>query len=146
MPDHTICPFRLETFRAVLDRIIPADDFPSATDNGVDRFILDLCDAGLVAQPDGIVQGLAALDQATDGPFERLSAFEQDEILSGLDREEWFKMLCELAAEGYYADPANGANPDAISWKMVGYRPGLPEGPSGPGENPQDAVRGRLKA
>jgi Gluconate 2-dehydrogenase subunit 3 len=146
MPDPTICPFRLETFRAVLDRIIPADDFPSATDNGVDQFILDLCHAGLVAHQDDITQGLAALDQVTNDRFEHLSAVAQDEILSGLDQESWFQALCELAAEGYYADPANGANPAAISWEMIGYRPGLPEGPSGPEENPQDAVRGRLKA
>ncbi|MDE1994839.1 MAG: gluconate 2-dehydrogenase subunit 3 family protein [Rhizobiaceae bacterium] len=146
MPNPIICPFRLETFRAVLNRIIPADDFPSATDNGVDQFILQLCNTGLVPQQDDITLGLAALDQRTSNRFEHLSGSEQDEILSGLDHEPWFQALCELAAEGYYADPANGANPDAISWEMIGYRPGLPEGPSGPAENPQDAVRGRLRA
>ncbi|MDL2401658.1 gluconate 2-dehydrogenase subunit 3 family protein [Rhizobium mayense] len=146
MQDPNICPFRLETFRAILDRIIPADDFPSATENGVDRFILDLCNVGLVAYQDDISRGLAALDERTNDRFEHLSASQQDEILSGLDHEVWFQALCELAAEGYYADPANGANPAAISWEMIGYQPGLPEGPSGPEENPQDAVRGRLWA
>lgn len=146
MPDQTILPFRPEVFRAVLDRIIPRDDYPSATDNGVDRFILALFDADVVAGREAIDRGLLALDQTAGGRFEQFSAAEQDDVLKAHDRDEWFQMLCELAAEGYYADPANGGNPAAISWEMIGYRPGLPEGPAGPAENPQDAVPGRLWA
>ncbi|NTJ62875.1 gluconate 2-dehydrogenase subunit 3 family protein [Agrobacterium rhizogenes] len=138
--------FRLETFRAVLDRIIPADDYPGALDNGVDGFILSLWDAGLVADPQAINRGLMDLDAQTSGGFARLLPEEQDRLLAECKDEAWFHMLCELAAEGFYADPANGANPDAVSWGMIGYRPGLPEGPSGPSENPQDVVRGRLWA
>ncbi|NLS00735.1 gluconate 2-dehydrogenase subunit 3 family protein [Rhizobium sp. P38BS-XIX] len=138
--------FRLETFRAVLDRIIPRDEFPSATDNGVDRFILRLWDAGLIADTHGIELGLRSMDERASTAFETLLPDEQDLLLAQCEKEAWFRTLCELAAEGFYADPANGANPGAISWQMVGYRPGLPEGPSGPGENPQDAVRGRLWA
>lgn len=138
--------FRLETFRAVLDRIIPRDDFPSATDNGVDRFILALLAAGLIADPEAIRSGLCALDGRTSTAFEALTLDEQDRLLAECDGEAWFGVVCELAAEGFYADPGNGANPGAISWQMIGYRPGLPEGPSGPDENPQDAVRGRLWA
>ena len=138
--------FRLETFRAVLDRIIPADDYPGALDNGVDSFILSQWDAGLVADCEAIDQGLLDLDAQTSGRFSMLSSESQDLLLAEHKEETWFSILCELAAEGFYADPANGANPDAISWRMIGYRPGLPEGPSGPCENPQDAVRGRLRA
>ncbi|WP_267554303.1 gluconate 2-dehydrogenase subunit 3 family protein [Rhizobium rhizogenes] len=138
--------FRLETFRAVLDRIIPRDDFPSATDNGVDRFILALLDAGLIADPAAIESGLLALDEQASTAFEALTAEEQDRLLAECEGEAWFVAICELAAEGFYADPGNGANPDAVSWQMIGYRPGLPEGPNGPDENPQDAVRGRLWA
>jgi len=138
--------FRLETFRAVLDRIIPADDYPGALGNGVDAFILSLWDVGLVAEPQVISQGLIDLDRQAPRSFAELSAEEQDRLLLGRKDEAWFRMLCELAAEGFYADPANGANPDAISWRMIGYRPGLPEGPSGPSGNPQDVVRGRLWA
>ncbi|MDX3925888.1 MAG: gluconate 2-dehydrogenase subunit 3 family protein [Shinella sp.] len=146
MSDEKTRGFRLETFRAVLDRIIPADDYPGATDCGVDRFILALWDAGLVADPQAITEGLLALDRRTEHPFERLMPAEQDDLLSKCDGEAWFRVLCELAAEGFYADPANGANPGAVSWEMIGYRPGLPEGPSGPDKNPRDAVRGRLWA
>ncbi|TXH99726.1 MAG: gluconate 2-dehydrogenase subunit 3 family protein [Rhizobium sp.] len=138
--------FRLETFRAVLDRIIPADDYPGALDNGVDGFILLLWGAGLVTDPKAIDQGLLELDSQTSGGFAALSPETQDGLLAERADEDWFRMLCELAAEGFYADPANGANPDAVSWRMVGYRPGLPEGPNGPPEDPRDVVRGRLWA
>lgn len=146
MSDANTRDFRFETFRAVLDRIIPADDFPSATDNGVDRFILALWNAGLIADPDAIKQGLLDLDERASTVFEALPSDEQDHLLAKCEAEPWFRAVCELAAEGFYADPANGANPGAISWQMIGYRPGLPEGPSGPIANPQDAVRGRLWA
>lgn len=138
--------FLLQTFRAVLDRIIPADDFPGATAAGVDRFILELWDAGLIEEKDELIRGFAALDQVAGGSFELLPEAEQDELLQGVSHTVWFAKLCELAAEGYYSDPDNGANPGAISWQMIGYRPGLPEGPSGPPVDPEDAVRGRLRA
>jgi len=138
--------FRLETFRAVLDRIIPEDDFPGALQCGVDRFILSLWDAGLVGESEIIAEGLTRLEENVATPFAGLPSEDQDAHLAGLADERWFTALCELAAEGFYADPGNGANPGAASWRMIGYRPGLPEGPSGPAENQEDAVRGKLWA
>ena len=40
--------------------------------------------------------------------------------------------LIDLAAEGFYADPANGGNRDGASWRMIGYDPLLPARPSAP--------------
>ena len=31
-------------------------------------------------------------------------------------------MMVEHVLEGFYADPGNGGNRDAVSWKMIGYR------------------------
>lgn len=130
----------------MLDRIIPADDFPCATIAGVDQFIIGLWDAGLIDQKEEILRGLAELDRAAGGLFHLASEAEQDRLLQDVSNSSWFSKLCELAAEGYYSDPDNGANPDAISWTMIGYRPGLPEGPNGPPLDPGDAIRGRLLA
>lgn len=44
-------------------------------------------------------------------------------------REEWFARLCDLVAEGFYADPGNGGNEGAASWRMIGYEPRLPAEP-----------------
>ena len=49
-----------------------------------------------------------------------------------VEESDWFRQLVELTAEGFWADPGNGGNRDARSWAMIGYRHGLPEGPSGP--------------
>lgn len=138
--------FRTEILRAVLDRIIPEDDYPGALQCGVDRFILDLWDAGLIGQSEIIAEGLTRLDEEADRSFETVSRDDQDVIVAAIAEQQWFSALCELAAEGFYADPGNGANPEAVSWRMIGYRPGLPEGPSGPVQNDKDAVRGRLWA
>ncbi|MCM0019663.1 MAG: GMC family oxidoreductase N-terminal domain-containing protein, partial [Tagaea sp.] len=44
--------------------------------------------------------------------------------------EAWFARLCDLAAEGFYADPGNGGNDGGVSWRMIGYEPRLPDGPA----------------
>jgi hypothetical protein len=128
-------------FRAVLDRIIPNDDYPSATEAGVDRFILDLWRSGSEPSEVLVRDGLTTMAGFTNLPMD-----EQDRQLGEQADCRWFRHLCELAAEGFYADPGNGANPDAVSWAMIGYHPGLPEGPSGPPSDPRDAVQGRLRA
>lgn len=128
-------------FQAVLDRIIPKDDYPSASEAGVDRFILDLWHRGSEPSEALVRGGLMGI-----AGFAQLPVGEQDLKLSTQADCPWFRQLCELAAEGFYADPANGANPDAISWAMIGYRSGLPDGPSGPPSDPRDAVQGRLRA
>ena len=37
-----------------------------------------------------------------------------------------FARLVELAHEGFYADPGNGGNRDAVSWRMIGYETHVP--------------------
>ncbi|MEO5808440.1 GMC family oxidoreductase [Devosia sp.] len=122
--------------RAVIDRIVPADQDHSATGFGAltylaRHFAEDPADAALVRA------GLAQLPFA----FADLAEGQQDAELRQHETEPWFTRLCELVAEGVYADPGNGGNPDAASWIMVGYAHGLPEGPSGP-----DARAGRAPA
>jgi hypothetical protein len=117
----------LALLRAVIDRIIPADDAPGALALGSDRFVVarlaeDESDRALVEA--GL--GLLAPDFLAAPPD------RQDQLLSQVEGQPWFLRLVELVAEGFYADPDNGGNAGAASWTMIGYRPGLPEGPSGP--------------
>ncbi|WP_162275066.1 gluconate 2-dehydrogenase subunit 3 family protein [Labrys sp. WJW] len=138
----------------MLDRIIPGDDFPSACEAGVDRFILALWWSGSEPSAGLVAEGLVALGEkclaAHGRAFVRLASAEQDAALVEVAMKPWFRCLCELAAEGYYADPGNGANPAARSWEMIGYRHGLPEGPAGPPAGPPadspEVVIGKLRA
>ena len=112
---------------AVVDRIMPAD-----RDGGAIAFgALEYLDRTLAAHPKlgaAIASGLSRLPS----DFAGLDEAAKDAALADLGDPWWFRQLCELVAEGVYADPGNGGNPDAASWRMVGYEHGLPEGPTGP--------------
>lgn len=114
---------------AVIDRILPADDFPSATGFGAHDFILQILATDAVAVCEPIRFGLAELDR--DGFLDKKTN-EQDSALKSVADQPWFQRLIELTAEGTYADPGNGGNRDAASWKMLGYDHRLPDGPDGP--------------
>jgi len=91
-----------------------------------------------------ITQGLWTLElkptrYGATSTFSTLLASEQDrvigELLQGRSATLWPKeitpeafinRLIDLAHEGFYADPGNGGNREKVSWKMIGYDPGLP--------------------
>lgn len=122
---------------AVLEQIVPADRDGGAVALGapgylVRHFAERPADAAVIAE------GLTALG----GDFVALTAEAQDAVLRAVEGEPWFRLLCELVAEGIYADPGNGGNPDAASWRMVGYDHGMPEGPMGPDRRDGQPPRG----
>jgi hypothetical protein len=115
-----------ELLLAVIDRIVPADADPGALDLGTDAYVRRRLDAqpALAAE---IAAGLGAL-----GDFLALDAAGRDAALRAVESRAWFTALVELVQEGFWADPGNGGNRDALSWRIIGYRHGLPEGPTGP--------------
>lgn len=128
-------PFVHPAFRAVVDRILPQDDCPGALALGADEHARGII-AGDPALAASIRQGLDALEGAARDArgtgFADLTAAERDHALRAIEGEGWFARLAEIVCLGAYADPANGGNRDAASWQWLGYRHGLPEGPSGP--------------
>lgn len=134
-------PTSLSALRAALDRIIPRDEFPGATDAGADGYILRQLAGDCVLELPLIRDGLTCLDaeaRATGATsFASLGEKEQDALLAAIERGEvrtiwsvapiaWFARLVELTAEGYYADPGNGGNRGGVAWKMLGYDPRTP--------------------
>jgi hypothetical protein len=111
---------------AVIDRIIPEDDFPSASQaGGMDflRRVLAKDEESFVAALNQLLANIDAASRNTVGrPFVDLSAEQQDDVLRTLDNTRAFHHLVVLTNEGYYADPGNGGNRDARSWQMVGYK------------------------
>jgi Gluconate 2-dehydrogenase subunit 3 len=121
--------------RAVIGRIIPADQDPGALELGADLYVMArLLENEPLAQ--SIRHGLAQLDAAAKtrfgSAFDQLSGDDQDGLIAAQPQAKWFASLAELTAEGFYADPANGGNRDALSWRMIGYEHRLPDGPNGP--------------
>ena len=126
-----------QTLEALIDCIIPADDYPSGWQAGVgdyltQQFTRDLADA--LAQYQRGLDALAAEAQAQFGrTFADLAPNTRANLLYQIEADAvqtpwplspsgFFKMVIEHAHEGYYSDPGNGGNHNSIAWQMVGYR------------------------
>lgn len=125
-----------ETFRAVLDCLIPPDDFPGGYEAGVGDYVERLLRTDLAEQAELFHAGIDAIEAEAlarfNTPFAKLSASEQTATLaaieSGAVETSWpippsrfFEMLVNTAAEGYYSEPQQGGNRGAISWVMTGF-------------------------
>jgi choline dehydrogenase-like flavoprotein len=141
----------LKTLRAVLYRLIPADDYPSATDAGVLEYLLRHAEGDLASGWQRLQTGLQDLDvearSRCGSPFASLGGPEQDQLLKAAQagaladgaagRTGWLPALATWAAEAYYADPGNGTNPGGASWRMVGYPAPVPADQVWPGRLPR---------
>ena len=134
--EHTaLTPSQIQTLRAAVDRIIPADDYPSGWEAGVGDFLALL----LVREPKYLPvyqSGLDALEAESrlqGQPFADMTAATQDALLSRLEEGEvqaywpfeqatFFRLLVQQVMEGFYADPGNGGNKGGVAWDMIGYR------------------------
>jgi gluconate 2-dehydrogenase gamma chain len=121
---------------AVVDRIVPADDFPAGTESGVLEYLESQFGRELAGQQVRYRLGLAGIDaeaQAVFGkPFASLRPTKQDHLLQSIEgavvRAPWaidavafLEDLVGHVMEGYYGDPSNGGNRAGVSWRMIGF-------------------------
>ncbi len=129
-------PRQMLTLQALVDAIIPEDDYPGGWESGVGDYLLrqlesdltncltsyrDWLDA-LEIEAEKVFQGpFAGLDLASKTAL--LEAIEQGDLKSDwpVDQAAFFAQIVEHCTEGFYADPGNGANRDGIAWAMVGF-------------------------
>jgi gluconate 2-dehydrogenase gamma chain len=124
------------TLTAVVDCLIPPDDFPGAYDAGVCNYIEQLLHTDLAEHADFFRAGIDAIDSEAlatyNAPFAALAPDQQISILkdieSGAVKTSWpiaparfFVMLVNTTAEGYYSDPEQGGNRGRASWVMTGF-------------------------
>ncbi len=146
---------------AAVARLIPADDLgPGAKEAGA-TFFIDRQLAGPYGQAaHWYMQGPWATGEKTQGyqsrmspaelyraaiksiddhcrktlnsrAFAALSADEQDQTLSGLEKGEikltdvdaqtFFDLLLQNTVEGFFSDPLYGGNRDMVGWKLIGF-------------------------
>lgn len=112
----------LATLTAAVDRIVPADEWPSASEAGVVDFVLRLMTGkGAEAEYKHHLESLEATSQAEHGKaFSALDPHEQDAVLE--QHFAFLEILAPQVIEGYYSDPGNGGNRDQIAWQMIGFR------------------------
>jgi gluconate 2-dehydrogenase gamma chain len=125
------------TIAAFAERLMPgAPGKPGARDAGVLNYI-DLALAGAYFdQQDFYRRGLAALDayrlKTFNQPFVKLSAAQQDEVITALEQgkaseftyptaQAFFSTVRTHTMEGMFADPIYGGNKDFAGWKLVGF-------------------------
>lgn len=152
--------------KLVANRMIPKDEWPSATEAGVlaylERYAVQ--DAAVWA---GVIEpGLGALHAEALGrhgrPFWELSAPDQDRLLRDTEQDSFlnwpisskrfFDTFLNLVVEGYYGNPEAGGNIGGKSWEMIGFRPGPVSGADEPEQEaelaitPWDQLRDRYDA
>ena len=144
-----LTPTQTQTLRAAVDRLIPPDvspegPWPGGWDAGVGEYLSRL----LTAEPRFLftyARGLDGLDaEARAAPgggapggdgsaFAALGPDAQDALLARVEAgdvaTDWptppagfFRLLCQQAMEGFYADPGNGGNRGGVAWRMIGFQ------------------------
>ncbi len=111
---------------AICDQIIPADEYPSASQAGVLNYI-DLQLAGHYRRHQKTYrQGLKQANDLSRSRFgmdlAQASAQQQFEIVSTIEKENqaFFELVRTHTMQGYYGTPRHGGNRDAVSWRMLG--------------------------
>jgi gluconate 2-dehydrogenase gamma chain len=111
---------------ALCDQIIPADDFPSASQAGVVTYIDRQLARHYRRHQDTYKAGIAQVDAMSRGrlgqAFVDAIPAQQLQIVTALEQENrtFFELLRQHTMEGYYGSPRHGGNRDAASWRMLG--------------------------
>jgi gluconate 2-dehydrogenase gamma chain len=129
-------PAEAETLRAIVARIIPADDNgPGALEARADRFIDRALSGALKNQRPAYSSGLAEVEayaQSSKGrAFTKLSSPEQDAVLTDIQNNratgftgpsgQFFNLVRTHTIQGTFSDPFYGGNENFIGWDLIGY-------------------------
>ena len=124
----SLTPAAAETLRAIIARLIPADENgPGALEARADRFIDRALGGALKNLRSAYSAGLAAANasaQASKGaPFAKLSAADRDAVLTAMQQEspQFFNLVRTHTIQGTFADPFYGGNENFIGWDLIGY-------------------------
>jgi gluconate 2-dehydrogenase gamma chain len=122
---------------AIVEQIIPADDFPGGKWANVSNFIDKQLDTYYTKHQLAYREGLAAFEktviQMKEKKFEELPFAEQTVILEKMEAGEFsgdywkdhppanfFGMVRQHALQGFYGSPVHGGNREYISYHMLG--------------------------
>jgi gluconate 2-dehydrogenase gamma chain len=126
----SLTPGEAETLRAIVARIIPADENgPGALEARADRFIDRALAGALKNQRAAYTTGIAAIDAYSQskkaGSFARLSAADQDallmEIQASANLGPFFNLVRTHTIQGTFSDPFYGGNENFVGWDLIGY-------------------------
>lgn len=121
-PYRSLTLAQARSLAALCDLIVPKDDFPSASQSGVVRFIDRQLARHFLPHRNTYRQGIRELDQLAGGDFSAIPENRQVALAEELDRGKspFFTLVITHTLQGYYASPRHGANKDFIAWQMLG--------------------------
>lgn len=112
---------------AMAAQIFPTDDTPGAREARVVHFI-DLSLAGFAqdAQPvytQGIQDLQAKASELVPGAtaFSALSAAQQIQVLTAIEKTPFFKQVRDHTIMGMFASPKHGGNFNKVGWHLIGF-------------------------
>jgi gluconate 2-dehydrogenase gamma chain len=114
------------TLTAICDQIVPADNFPSASQAGaliyIDKQLVRHFRRHQDAYRDGLDQAEAISRKRFGRELAALTAPQQFEVVSDLEQQArtFFDLVRSHALQGYYGSPRHGGNRNAVSWRMLG--------------------------
>ncbi|MGE5571054.1 MAG: gluconate 2-dehydrogenase subunit 3 family protein [Rhodospirillales bacterium] len=113
------------TVDAICEQIIPADDFPGASQAGVVNFIDLQLTRHYKKHRAAYRKGIANVDSVSRETFGKrfteLEPQQQIEVLTTIEEKDsaFFALIRNHTMQGYYGDPRHGGNRDWVSWKML---------------------------
>ena len=114
------------TLTVLVDQIVPADEFPSASQAGAVSYIDKQLARHYRRHRETYAAGLARAEALGRERFGKavaeLSAAQQLALVGEIEKKdgEFFDLLRDHTMEGYYGGPRHGGNKDAVSWRMLG--------------------------
>ena len=113
----------VDRLAAAMDAVVPSDDFPSASQAGGVRFWARIIESERPEWAARVTGVLDLLDHRSHGRFADLDAPGREALLDGLAGDPDYGWFAQMVNAGFYADPANGGNDDAASWRMLAWDP-----------------------
>jgi gluconate 2-dehydrogenase gamma chain len=117
-----------ETVRAIIARLIPADENgPGALEARADRYIDRGLAGALKPSRSAYAAGLAAVEAAAQSSkgtaFSKLSPADQDAVLTNIQKTsaQFFNLIRTHTIQGTFSDPFYGGNANFIGWDLIGY-------------------------
>jgi gluconate 2-dehydrogenase gamma chain len=114
------------TLTVICDQIIPADEYPSASQAGVLTYMDRQLRGHYRRHQQTYLSGLKQANLLSSGRFgvdlAGASTQQQFEIVSTLEQQNkpFFDLVRSHTMQGYYGSPRHGGNRDAASWRMLG--------------------------
>jgi gluconate 2-dehydrogenase gamma chain len=124
----SLTPAEAETLRAIIARIVPADENgPGALEARADRFIDRALAGALKNQRAAYSDGLASVEayarSVKGAAFSKLSQDDQDAVLIAIQTNsaQFFALIRAHTIQGTFSDPVYGGNENFIGWDLIGY-------------------------